>query len=101
MPTNVDPRLDEAIERAAPGTSIQAILTLVSKDGGVLSRQRMDELIRIIFDHAQALSGKSAKQPRVFYNLQAFRVDADPAFVRSVLRDAAVSSAMLDAPEER
>jgi hypothetical protein len=101
MPTNVDPRLDEALQRAAPGTSIQAILTLVSKDGGVLSRQGMDELIRAIFDHAQALSGKSAKQPRVFYNLQAFRIDADPAFVKSALRDAAVSSAMLDAPEER
>ena len=99
MTSNIDPRLDEALETAPPGASIQAILTLVSGDGALLSRERMDELVKSISAHAQASSGKSAKTTRVFYNLQALRVDADAEFVRSALCDAAVSSAMLDAPE--
>jgi hypothetical protein len=98
-PSDMDPRLDRALESAPPGGSVEAILTLVSADGSLMSRQHMDELVKSIFDRAHAHSGKSAKTTRVFYNLQALLVEADPEFVKSALGDASVGTAMLNAPE--
>jgi hypothetical protein len=94
---DIDPRLIKALRKAKPGSRVQAVLTLRSSDGQLLSPNRVDELIRDIFDQAKLQTGKDVDRKKVFYNLQTVSLEADPKFVEIAIGQAAVQSAMLNA----
>lgn len=95
--TDIDPRLIKALRKAKPGSRVQAVLTLGSADGQLLTPTRVDELLRDIFTQAKLKTGKDVDRKKVFYNLQTVSLEADPKFVEFAINQAAVQSAMLNA----
>ena len=94
--TDIDPQLLSALQSAKPGAKVQAVLTLGDPDGQLLTRARVDELVREIFNKAHLKSGKKAQRKKVFYNLQTVSVEADPKFIETAIHEAAVQAAMLN-----
>lgn len=94
--TEIDPQLISALRSAKPGSKVQAVLILGAPDGQLLSRARVDELVRDIFNQARIESGKEAQRKKVFYSLQTVTVEADPKFIETAIHQAAVHSAMLN-----
>jgi hypothetical protein len=94
--TEIDPKLISALSSAKPGSMVQAVLTLGGPDGQLLSPARVDELVRDIFNQARLESGTKAQRKKVFYSLQTVSLEADPRFIETAIRQAAVQSAMLN-----
>lgn len=92
----IDPRLLNALRTAKPGSKVQAVITFGSKDGELLSRQSVDEIVGQMFKHATAKSGTEPLRKKVFYSLQSVSLEADPEFLKSALDEEAIQSATLN-----
>lgn len=97
-PTHVDPRLIHALEHASADTAIQAVLTLGSLNGELLSKQEVDDLCAQIVGGAQSRSGSSPHRLKVMYNLQTMVIEARAEFLQVALEHDQITSAMLNAP---
>jgi hypothetical protein len=105
MPPSL-PRVDSALlreladaERAqAPA---QAVVTLRRPHPGRLpTPEQTEAAARRVIEHAESETGERAAALNVFRNLNAFAVEASPAFIRSVIAREEVQSARSNrAPE--
>ena len=89
-----DAELTRQLERAAAaGTPVEAVVLLRSRRD-VPDPARTEKLARELVDRVQDSTGREAVDVHVFRNLGRFVVAADAAFLRELLAQPEVDSAM-------
>lgn len=97
----IDPELTRQLDTASTGSSVGAVFTLRSPGKQTcLDVASVHEAIREILAAARATSGHQEKDLVVMPNIQSFVVDAPAPFVKSLLGNPAIASAMANVQAE-
>jgi len=97
--TKADPELLKQIKAAARSEEpVEAVFTLRLPKRVGTGPERIEELARKILDRAAQAAGIGAVEVSVFANLGAFAVSAPPRFVRALLKEPEISSAVANRP---
>ena len=95
--TNTDPELVRQM-RAATGAdgSVEAVFMLAPEDPSqiVPSPERTKELTRQLLERVKARIGRAAADVNVFHNMGSFVVSAHPDFLRELIAQPEIASAM-------
>jgi hypothetical protein len=103
MTSKIDPELIRQLNKnAATEGSVQAIVGLLPDDptNVVLSPERTEELAQKVLDRVKKHVGSKEKRYHVFKNLGSFVIDADPRFLRELISQPEVASAMANRQPE-
>ena len=95
--TNTDPELVRQMHAATgDDASVEAVFMLAPEDPSqiVLSPERTEELTRHLLERVKASIGKAAEDVNVFHNMGSFVVSAHPAFLRELIAQPEIASAM-------
>jgi len=96
VPERADPELTRQLEQAAAdNTPVEAVFVLRPPPGLAAPAPTSTEtLTRKLVDRVSASTGRSAQDVHVFRNLGRFVVSADPGFIRELLAQPEVDSAL-------
>lgn len=95
--TNTDPELVRQMHAATgDDASVEAVFMLAPEDPSqiVPSPERTEELTRHLLERVKARIGKGAVDFNVFRNMGSFVVSAHPAFLRELIAQPEIASAM-------
>ena len=96
--TNTDPELVRQMHAATDDddASVEAVFMLAPEDPSevVPSPERTEELTRHLLERVKARIGKAAEDVNVFRNMGSFVVSAHPDFLRELIAQPEVASAM-------
>ena len=95
--TNTDPELVRQLHAAtADDASVEAVFMLAPEDPSqiVPSPERTEELTRHLLERVKASIGKAAEDVNVFHNMGSFVVSAHPDFLRELIAQPEIASAM-------
>ena len=99
MPVKADPELLRQIRAAARAeTPVEAVFTLRLPKRVGTGPKRVEDFARTILDRVAQTAGIGAIEVSVFANLGAFAVSAPPKFVRALLKEPEISSAVANRP---
>jgi len=97
--TKADPELLKQIRAAARAERpVEAVFTLRLPKRVGTGPGRIEDLARKILDRVAHTAGVGALEVSVFANLGAFAVSAPPKFVRALLKEPEISSAVANRP---
>ena len=102
-PTKVDPELERQINSAAAESkTVEAVLMLRQSPTQIAANaDGATALVDEVLKRVKEKAGTSAKQVNVFQNLGMFIVEADPSFLRELLAQPEIASAVANQqPEE-
>ncbi|MCI0515852.1 hypothetical protein L0128_21780 [candidate division KSB1 bacterium] len=90
-----DPELIRQLD-AAQGDSelVEAVITLRASPRQIIPPERVEELVQKILSRASQNAGSKAKEVNVLHNLGVLVVSAKAEFIRTLLNDPAIASAM-------
>src|SRR5687767_7228537 len=94
---HIDPQLEDQLARATGGgddESVAATFMLRSPDNSALSPTETKNVVDEVLERTERRTHAKPNDVNVFPDLQSFVVDASPAFVREVLRQPEIDSAM-------
>jgi len=101
--TNTDPELVRQM-RAATGAdgSVEAVFMLAPEDPSqiVPSPERTKELTRQLLERVKASIGKGVEDVNVFHNMGSFVVSAHPDFLRELIAQPEIASAMANQQQQ-
>jgi len=90
-----DPELLRQLEDGAASQSlIQAVFTLRSSEQKAVSPEQVEKLTQKVLDRVARIVGTPASEVNIFRNLGAFVVSAQAPFIRALLTDPDIASAM-------
>jgi hypothetical protein len=95
--TNTDPELVRQMHAATgDDASVEAVFMLAPEDPSqiVPSPERTEELTRHLLERVKARIGKAAGDFNVFRHMGSFVVSAHPAFLRELIAQPEIASAM-------
>ena len=95
--TNTDPELVRQMHAATgDDASVEAVFMLAPEDSSqiVPSPERTKELTRQLLERVKARIGKGAEDVNVFHNMGSFVVSAHPDFLRELIAQPEIASAM-------
>ena len=95
-PVKVDPELERQINAAsAEARTVEAVLMLRQSPAQIAANaQGTTEMVRSILKRVKEKAGTGAKQINIFRNLGMFIVDAEPIFLRELVAQPEIASAM-------
>ena len=94
-----DPELLKQLRASARAEKpVEAVFTLRLPKGLGSGPRRVDQLARKILDRVAGSAGAGAFEVNVFANLGAFAISAPPQFVRALLKEPEISSAVANRP---
>lgn len=97
----IDPELTRQLSSASTGSSVGAVFTLRSpNEQSCMDVTSVHETIKGILANARETFGHKENDFVVMPNIQSFAVDAPAPFVKSLLGNPAIASAMANAQSE-
>lgn len=99
--TKTDPELLRELEaKSASQELVQAVFSLRLPMRKLTTPQTVERVTNEVLDRVTRNVGTPAKEVNVFRNIGAFAVSARPAFIRALLAEPEIASAMANRPSQ-